>query len=360
MFNSSCKWRWFQNPPGIFLAAAVFLFPALLSAQDASREGRVFHILGPDFSISSEGRRNVYTREDLGESRGLSKGDLLQTGAATWAEFQILPDGTVIKAAENTSVIYNGYDEQGRFFDIGLLYGRVRVVSGGGTLVIRSGPAAVRISEGDLGLDYVVEPLAQGRSGTPKPRLRLYAFRGGAGVTPFDPSLGVPGGTLSGLPIMVYGGESLSLEVQAPLILAERSALGEGIFHYWTGHNFEGRSPGAMPETALALPADEAPVPEPEKNGENSARIAAAAEAEKSPPFSLSAEAVYTRTRRVKNITMGVGLALVAAGAAVQGFSHYYGGGGDFVRNLYTVGYGSLGMGLVTLLAGMLYNPAPR
>jgi hypothetical protein len=347
MFKSSCKC------PGILLFLALSLFPAALFAQEPPREGRVFHIQGPDFSISTGNRRDPYTQENLGEIRGLVQGDLLQTGAATWVEFQLVPEGTVIKAAENTTLTYNGYDEQGKFFDIGLLYGRIRVVNGSGTLVVRSGMAAVSIGEGDLGVDYMVEPLAQGKSGTPKPRLRLYAFRGGGALSPFNPS----GGALSNPPIMVRGGEYLFLEVQTPLVLTERGPLEEGIFRYWVDHHFEGKGPAVMPETTLALPASG----EAEKTEENLADIAAAAKAETETGMDLSFPLpdTYSRAKRIKNITLGLGIFLTAAGAAMQGFSHYYSSGntGGFAGNLHTIGYGPLGMGLVTLLAGMLYNP---
>jgi hypothetical protein len=350
MYKGSCKC------PGIALLLALFLLPALLSAQEASGEGRVFHVRGPDFSISSGNRRFLYNRENPGELPGLARGDLFQTGAATWVEFQLVPGGTVIKAGEHTSLSYNGYDEQGKFFDISLLYGRIRAVSGEGTLVIRSGAAAVRIEEGDLGVDYVMEPLIQGRSGTAKPRLRLYAFRGEAGISPFDPS----GGSLSGSPLMVREGEFLSLEIQTPLVLAERGPLEEGILRYWTEHNFEGTGPIAMPETALALPAPGGLPPEAEKTEEHLADIAAAAataaEGVKAP--SLPGGAAYAGARRIKNITLSIGLGLTVAAAGMQGFSHYYdGGSAGFARNLHTAGYAPLGVGLVLLLVGFLYNP---
>jgi hypothetical protein len=352
MYKGSCKCPW------ILPLLALSLFPAVLFSQEASGEGRVFHVRGTDFSISSENRRFLYDPENPGELPGLVRGDLLQTGAATWVEFQLVPGGTVIKAGEHTSLAYNGYDEQGNFFDIALLYGRIRAVSGEGTLVIRSGTAAVRLEEGDLGMDYFMAPLIQGRSGTAKPRLRLYAFRGGAGVSPFDPA----GGSLSAPPLTVKEGEFLSLEVQTPLLLAERGPLEEGILRYWIDHNFEGRGPAAMPETALALETFRTSSPEAEKTGENLADIAAAAaaaaeESGKIPALSLPGGAAYAGARRIKNITLGIGLGLAAAGAGMQGFSYHYDGSGNLARNLHTAGYVPLGVGLVLILAGLLYNP---
>jgi hypothetical protein len=343
------------NPGTWFLGFLLFISLALpLPAQD-SESAVIYRAEGSDFSLSSRGDRRIVSAEAVAAGGlTLNPWDLIQTGSGVFLEIQLLPSGTLIKVSENTSFIFNGYDLPGRFADFGLLYGRIRLVSGTGggtrTAVVRSANISVRIDEGDLGIDYVLEPLAHGRGGMPRPLLRLYDFRGKAEVFPFPSgSSPVQAGEIQS--ILVRERESLFLEIASPMVFAERKALDREIIDFWRLHNFYPLPPLAMPPAAL-----------PEIYGE-----AAAAEVPAEVPLAAVPDNLFSsrdypalsRARAVKNTALVTGILLTAASVTAQGlaYSEFDTGNDAFARNVFTAAFAPMGVGIFTMLTGILYNP---
>jgi hypothetical protein len=342
------------NAGMMFLSVLWFIsLPSSLLAQD-SGSAVIYHAEGPDFSLGSRDERHIFRPEAIAAG-GLpvNPGDLIQTGPGAFLEIQLLPSGTLIKVSENTSFVFNGYDSPGRFADFGLLYGRIRLVSGPPgehrTVVVRSANISVRIEEGDAGIDYVMEPPAHGRGGVPKPMLRLYEFNGGAEVFPF-PSGGSPVRAGEIQSIVVKERESLFLEIASPMVFAERRPLDKDIIDFWGYHHFSGTPPLAMPSVAL-----------PEFPGETIAEVPPEVPEAVIPDtlFNSRDYLALSRARTVKNAALVTGLLLTAASATVQGlaYSKFDTEHDAFARNVFTAAFAPMGVGIFTILTGILYNP---
>jgi hypothetical protein len=340
--------------PVLFLSFLLFIFPgSLLPAQDAE-SAVIYQAEGSDFSLSSRGERNIVNFEVVAGGLPLNPWDLIQTGPGVFLEIQLLPSGTLIKVSENTSFVFNGYDSPGRFADFGLLYGRIRLVSGTGggsrVAVVRSANVSVRIDEGDFGIDYVMEPLAHGRGGMPRPTLRLYDFSGRAEVFPFPSgSSPVQAGEIQS--ILVRERESLFLAIASPMVFAERKPLDRDIIDFWRHHNFYGTPPLAMPSVAL-----------PEIPEETAVTEAPAEVPEAVTPDNLFNSQDYSalsRARMVKNTALVTGFFLTAASITAQGlaYSEFDTGNDAFARNVFTAAFAPMGVGIFTILAGIFYNP---
>jgi hypothetical protein len=351
MQTAPCKYGF--NSDTLFLGLLLFIFlPFLLPAQD-SESAVIYKAEGSDFSLSSQGERRIFSSEAAAGGLTLNPWDLIQTGPGVFLEIQLLPSGTLIKVSENTSFVFNGYDSSGRFADFGLLYGRIRLVLGTGgdrTAVVRSANISVRVEEGDLGIDYVMEPLARNRGGVPRPILRLYDFSGSAEVFPF-PSGGSPVQAGEIQSIVVREGESLFLEVASPMVFAERKALDKDIIDFWRNHNFYGMPPLAMPSVTL-----------PDVAGETAVTEIPAEVPEPVVPASVFNSQDYlalSRARIVKNAALVTGLFLTAASVTAQGlaYSKFDTEHDAFARNVFTASFAPMGVGIFTILTGIFYNP---
>jgi hypothetical protein len=342
------------NPGALLLSFLLFLsFVSLLPAQD-SESAVIYRAEGLDFFLSSRGERNIVSSEAVAATGGLTLNpwDLIQTGPGVFLEIQLLPSGTLIKVSENTSFVFNGYASPGRFADFGLLYGRIRLVSGtgggAGTAVVRSANISVRIEEGDLGIDYVMEPPAHGRGGMPRPLLRLYDFSGRAEVFPFPSgSSPVQAGEIQS--ILVREKEALFLEIASPMVFAERKPLDRDIIDFWRLHNF-GTPPLAVPPAAL-----------PEISGEAIAETPAEVPEAAVPDnlFNSQDYLALSRARAVKNTALVTGILLTAASVTAQGlaYSEFDTGNDAFARNVFTAAFAPMGVGIFTILTGIFYNP---
>jgi hypothetical protein len=354
MQTASCKYG--SNSAKVFLIFLLFisLGSLPLAAQD-SESAVLYKAEGSDFSLSSRGDRRIFGSEVIAAKKlDLSPQDLIQTGPGVFLEIQLLPSGTLIKVSENTTFVFNGYDSSGHFADLGLLYGRIRLVSGTGrgnkTSVVRSANISIRIEEGDVGIDYVMEPLSYGRGGMPKPMLRLYDFSGRAEVFPF-PSGGSPVQAREIQSIVVREKESLFLEVASPMVFAERKALTKDIIDFWEYHAFSGIPPLAVSSVALPGISGETavthvPVEVPEAAAPDN-------------PFIPRDQFALSRARTVKNTALVTGLLLIAGSAAAQGlaYSKFDTGEDAFARNMFTASFAPMGVGVFTVLTGIFYNP---
>ena len=256
----------------LLFCAVIFFAPLDLSAQAwttwlpgwrASDMAFIYYAQGGSFSISVQGQRMLFPADAPGTAAMLlGPSGVIETAAGASVEFQLVPSGTVIKLSENTTLVYNGIDEYGRFADLDLLRGRIRVVTGVMSsdgiqaIVVRGGRASVRITGGDVGIDYSLTLGLRVLSGMPV--FHVHTFRGRAEVFPYR--LGGAAAQFGTVHLLLAdAGESLSLDISASHTFVEREALSSAVVAYWIVNNFAGSPPVAMPNTAIAVPANMPP-----------------------------------------------------------------------------------------------------
>ena len=361
-------------------------FALCVSLNIAAQEqgAKVYRLDGQSFAISAGGERSVFTAETV-KNRGvnLERSGIVHTGPGTFLEIQLLPSGTVIKMSENTSLVYNGIDSTGGFVDLGLLYGRIRVVSGdglgAGPVVIRSGGISSRVEAGDFGADYILEP--GDRNSVPRPFFRFHAFRGKADVFPYGRGGSQP--YFSGAQtVNVKEGESLALDISSSYTFVEKKPISDETLNYWMINGFAGASPLPAPaakiETVQEAPVEltvAAPPPLPAQAPILTVTpVAPAAPITPVIPVAPVAIEVFqpeeitpqhlpskTSFNRVKTTSLVIGLAMTFAAVAVQGFTYYkYDVYNDRTANtVFNTMHIPLGVGILTTLGGILYNPSP-
>ena len=366
---------WIFRPCPVFIARrfalCIFTFCLLqnLGAQEGSY-ARIYYAEGVDFALTLGGVQTIFPAGlARGEGINLDRSSVINTGAGTFLEIQLIPSGTVIKLSENTSFIYNGIDDNGKFVDLGLLYGRIRVVTGYGmnftgqgadpegaySIVIRGGGVSARIGEGDFGADYFLEPGLWNSASLPQ--FRLYSFRGSAEIFPYGTGAPVYFGGARNLAL--EGRECLSLDISPSYTYAEKKSLDGDISAYWNLHNFAGSPPVSGPDINIAEAPDGMP------GGLNYYAYPPAA-GDVSVPAARTQAAGNSQgitrlpTNRNKHIALAVGLFLTASSVAVQGicYSRFSVTGDELTRSYFFAAYPSLGLGLVCTLVGILYNPA--
>jgi hypothetical protein len=333
------------------VGACLPLFLMLLSPGLAAQEapgGYVFYSEGEDFVLTIDGRRQIYRAEGPGEAGfDLAWGDMIQTGAESMVEIQMIPSAAVIKAAENTSVVFNGPRGSGETLVLTLHYGRLRLVTGGamgGTeLVVLAGNTETAV-RGDVGIDFVVpsgEDLGAGDNARPK--LYVFAFSGAADLRLLTTARGGPRPDIPALHIKEQ--EVVSLETAASLSIIERKPLDRAALRYWEDHNFKGHGPLLMPDTLLPAPGD-------------SLRLSSGQGDES--PAALPDFSAFRRRQATKNISLLSGLSLTAVGGGlnVLGFSAMNGGNIEYARYTMIAGNISIGLGLLSLLFSLLVNPS--
>ena len=313
----------------------------------------IYHAEGGDFAITLRSEQTVFTAEAArSETIILERSGIVHTGPGTFLVIRFAPSGAMVKMSEHTSLMYNGIDESGMFADIGLLYGRARVVSGETgndgirSVVVRCGGVSSRVIDGDMGVDYILEPALRGFPAVPL--FRLDAFQGNAEV--FSNGAGGTAAYFGGaLSLTVHEGESLSLDLSSSVPFVERRSLRDDIIEYWNSRNFAHFPPIAMPE-----PADTA--------------IAAAAEEPPVLPVPPAFEAVHETAPWEQPVISGnrnrgllwLGLGLMAASVAVQGTAHH---APDAFPNgtasmAHGSAYGLFGVGALLSIMGILRNPS--
>jgi hypothetical protein len=321
--------------------------PGLGAAGEEAPRAYVFYSEGEDFVLSSEGRRQIYRAGGEGDAGfGLVPGDIIQTGPGSMVEIQLLPEGALVKIAENTSFAFTGPGNNGGVLTLALLYGRLRVVTGNsmGTTRLRviTGRTEMEISAGDMGVDYVVpsESSFPGGSGGARPKLFVSALSGSA-----DVRLAPGGGSASNMPpLPVRDGETVSLEFMDALFIIERKALDPAVPDYWRRNNFKGAGP--LPGTDPLLAADSSP---------DETR-------EPPPPPDVPDDAAFKRRLAIKNISLFSGILLCGVGAALE-FSAIpilQTGNIESARSYMLMGTLPFGLGLSGLIFSLFINPAPR
>jgi hypothetical protein len=267
---------------------------------------------------------------------------MIQTGADGFVEIQLIPGETLIKVAENTSIVYNGTGTDGASASFSLLYGRIRVIRGAGegnrNLTVQSGNGVVYVREGDFGLDYILRPgLSITGSGIGRPLLRIYGFSGTVDLIPLPvrEDSGPPVRTGERARIRVNEGEALAMEILlSGLSFTERKSLDRDIIDYWLDHNFKGVPPLNMPKTALSFFFDPLPAPDHQIVYEP-------------PDYSA-----FIKANRIRNGGIAAGLLFSSVGIGLQSYAYYrmISGSSAPVDSLIYAGYANLGLGFLTLL----------
>ena len=346
--------------PAFFLLIFTFCLALNIGAQE--RTARIYHGEGVDFAITLRGERVVFAAGGIfREGINLERSAMIHTGQDTTLEIQLIPSGTIIKVSENTSLVYSGFDESGNFTELGLLYGRIRIVTGLYSpsasrfipTVIRGGGVSVRVDTGDLGIDYTVEPGI--RFANPRPLFRVYALRGNAEIYPYgrDGLSAYFGGAQA---LALNSGESLTFDVSPPYTYAERKSLDSELIYYWRSNNFTGTSPLPMPETGIA-DVTESPVivylaPPPAQTVTSAATQATA-------PRTIPEQIVITRNRQ-KNLALAIGLSLTLGSVGAQLIANQFDTSTNTAADkVYTAAYATLGLGVAVTLAGILFSPLP-
>jgi hypothetical protein len=340
---------------GLILSCFFFAAAAGIFAQESSGDGfgaRVYHAEGADFILTAGEQRYIHRPGSLGEAGlVLNSRDMIQTGADSFVEIQLTPGGTVIKAAENTSFVFNGPGRDGASVSFTLLYGRIRVVRGPGEgnrdVMVQAPNAAVFIRRGDIGLDYILRPgLSLTGSGVTTPLLRTFGFSGAADLVPLvigERNGGAAGGEAAF--IRVSEGETLALEVFSGFSFTERKALERDIVEYWIRNDFKGTPPLKIPDTLPALASHR-----PQEPSEPANQI----------QYTLPDYGAIKKLRQVKNGGIAAGILFSIVGIGIQGFGAYQrrAGNHDSARLLIDAGYGPLGLGIVTLMMTLAANPS--
>lgn len=331
------------------VAAVLAGLSALGAAAQEAPQGELVFAEGRDFVLVRGGQRRVFPIDDpevLGMA--LLEGDLIQTAPRTFLEVQLLPRGTVLKIAENSSFQFKGFGAAGESVSLGLIYGRVRAkvakMAADDSFTIRSGNTVAGVRGTDFGFDSLVaQGAGEDRGLVGASVLRVYCFSGEVALIPsVDPD-----SPLSAAPaVTVRGNEVASLDPASAVPLVERRSMDAELFRFWSENDFKGSTPLPPPETpsleSLAVAA--APVGAP-----------AEVEIRYIPPDYTP----FLRANRIKNGAIAASALFSLLGAAFQGAGVAYSAAGEYglSRDLMVTGAIPLGLGIATLITALVINP---
>ncbi len=242
--------------------ALLFVGLALLASAGtaAGQEkpgGTVVYAEGREFSLVRAGVVTRFFPED-GTYAGYAvrEGDLLQTGGSTFVEVQLLPKGTMLKIAENTSFQFQKIGDATSETNLNVLYGRIRTkvakLSAAESFLVRSRSTVAGVRGTDFGFDSLLAPGSASAA-----TVRVYAFEGEVSVSPVAVDSKAAAPTLS-----VKAGELLAVDLSTSIPLVERRAVDDEIRSYWRTNDFKGQPPIPAPAGAR-LGAAEANPPVP-------------------------------------------------------------------------------------------------
>jgi hypothetical protein len=210
------------------------------------------------------------------------------------------------------------------------------------------------IEKGDFGLDFLLDPALL--DFVLRPLFRCYAFRGSAEVVPY----GRGGNTayFGSFPVLATEeGWRLSVDISSSFTFAEKTLLDENIKNYWRQNNFNGISPLPKPNTVIPeTPAGEAPPAAPV--------IVYVTQPSDSvlpnQPPAAARQPVPVRNAS-KHVCLALGILLSAGSVTVQALSYNNVGvfTGDVGETAFRAAYPTMGLGLLLMLVGTLYNPKP-
>jgi len=325
--------------------------PAVVGAENPSGSGEVVYAEGKDFSVVRQGNRTSYSVSDpqvIGMT--VAEGDLIQTGGGTFVEVQLLPRGSVIKIAENSSFLFKGLGPGGATVSLGLLYGRVRAkvatLSGSDSFSIRTGSTVAGVRGTDFGMDSIIQPYdSQPSAAVPSftPTVRVYCFTGQVAVLPESTEDVIPP---SAPAVIVKKNEEVSVDLSSSIPLVERKSLEADTVNYWSQNDFKGSTPVAPPKT----PALE--VPPPSSTGATTAAPA--------PTVFIKPDYTpFVRVNNAKNQSIGAAILFTSLGLLIQSstlaVANYQ---GESVQwGLFISGSITVGLGFMSLLPAIFINP---
>ncbi len=251
-----------------------------MGAQETGQYGEIVFAVGQEFSIISTGSTRSYN-PSAPSALGLrvQEGDLIQTSADTFLEIQLIPSGSVLKLAENTSFILRAMGGSGEENAFKLVYGRVRAkvnkLSGTESFSIRSGQTIAGVRGTDFGFDATVTPqgTTEGQQQW-RPDVTVYCFSGEVAVYPSAPEVteeestattASPEGETEGaqvgqeppeqkvapkpIPyIVIKANEQATVALQSGIPLVERAQVEEQTMSYWKDNDFKGETPLPAPK----------------------------------------------------------------------------------------------------------------
>lgn len=325
---------------GLALFLAVLAQGALFA--QAVGGGRVVFAEGREFSIVRAGVTSLYKpdTDDLASIQ-VMPGDLLQTAASTFVEVQLVPSGTVLKIAENSSFVFRGLGPRGSETSLSLIYGRVRAkvaaLNSTESFSIRSNQTVAGVRGTDFGFDSVVSPGKGADGAVSKPEVKVYCFEGEVVVTPVAEQKAT---------VTVKADELVSLDLSQQVPVVERRAVDPEVVDFWRTNDFKGTTPiSAPPGVDLAiLPTSPRTVV-----SEEELRYSA-------PDFRP-----YRTALASKNVAIGASLVFGVLGAVLQGIGISYIAQDDYDRGAQFVhgGLAAMAPAAISLVYSLFIDVKP-
>lgn len=309
------------------------------SAQEGSR-GSVVYAEGREFSIVRGGVSSLY-KPDVDDllSIQIRTGDVIQTAASTFVEVQLVPSGTVLKIAENSSFVFRGLGGSGGSggsvgdTSLGLIYGRVRAkvakLGAAESFAIRSGQTVAGVRGTDFGFDSIVKQGNALDGAVLKPELKVYCFEGEVEVTPVAEQKAS---------VSVRADELVSVDLSRTVPVVERRAVDADVVEFWRANEFRGSTPIPAPE-GVDLAVQGTPV---QRITETEIRYVA-------PDFRPYRTAIAS-----KNVAVGASLMFAALGAVLQGVGLSYIADDDYDRGAPYIQGGAIA--LAPAAVSLLYS----
>lgn len=324
--------------------------PAVVGAENPSGSGEVVYAEGKDFSVIRQGNRTSYSVSDpqvIGMT--VAEGDLIQTGGGTFVEVQLLPRGSVIKIAENSSFLFKALGPGGSAVSLGLLYGRFRAkvatLSGNDSFSIRAGSTVAGVRGTDFGMDSIIQPYdSQTPATVPSftPAVRVYCFTGQVAVLPESTEDVIPP---SAPAVIIKRNEEVSVDTSSPIPLVERKSLEADTVQYWSQNDFKGSTPVAPPKT---------PVLEVPSSSKGDTTGAPASVVFIKPDYTP-----FVRVNNAKNQSIGAAILFTSLGILIQSstlaVATYQ--GESVPWGLFISGSITVGLGFMSLLPAIFINP---
>jgi hypothetical protein len=262
-------------------------------------------------------------------------------------EVQLLPRGSVIKIAENSSFLFKGLGPGGSTVSLGLLYGRVRAkvatLSGNDSFTIRTGSTVAGVRGTDFGMDSIIQPYDSQTPATASsfvPTVRVYCFTGQVAVLPESTEDVIPP---SAPAVIIKKNEEVSVDLSSSLPLVERKSLEAETVHYWSQNDFKGSTPVAPPKT----PALEVP---PVSKGDTAPAPVVFIKPDYTP---------FVRVNNAKNQSIGAAILFTSLGLLIQSSSlavaNYQGQSVQW--GLFISGSVTVALGFMSLLPAIFINP---
>ena len=339
-----------KHPVFPFFVFCVAISAALPAQQQGT--GEIVYAEGKDFVLIRGGERSIH-QVDSPDSIGLEirEGDMLQTSSRTFLEVQLLPHGTVLKIAENSSFVFKGFGADGGAVSLSLIYGRVRAkvakLSGHDTFIVRSGATVAGVRGTDFGVDSIASASSlASSSGVVLPPVRVYCFSGEVAVLPVsEDGVFAAGGVFAAdTPVVTVGRDQVvSVESVGKTPLVERAQLDAETIKYWKQNDFKGETPVAAPQS---LPLTDE-------------KVAEAPRMETVIKYIPPDYKPYVAANRAKNSAVGAAIVFTVLGLALQSVgivaSEY--GDTETGRNLMFSGGIPIGFGVVALVSALSVHP---